>query len=208
MKNHEEKDCYKKEKAEKEYAKNLTEYVINVEPFIFLTSNQNHDSEKFIADSGAKSQMVNLEENMTKLKDSKTRVTVRYSRNITGGERGNWRGCQIRDIKIHHVLLSNIYVIPGLNENLFSVIQALQKGFQLTSEVETLILKKKSTKIHFDEKMANSGGEGILLTTNLYVSVCTHDLLDPKKRNPEGKAAVQPEGTAENNEEKRQPDNW
>ena len=48
------------------------------------TSNQNHDSETFIADSGTPSLMVNPEENMTNLKDAKTRVTVGDSRTLTG----------------------------------------------------------------------------------------------------------------------------
>ena len=33
-------------------------------------------------------------------------------------------------------------VIPGLHENLFSVTQALQRVFQVTSEDKTLIIKK------------------------------------------------------------------
>ena len=55
--------------------------------------------------------------------------------------------------------LSYTAVIPYLDKNLFSVTQTLQKGFLVTSEVEDLILKKKSTEICFDEKMANNGGK-------------------------------------------------
>ena len=40
------------------------------------TTNQNHDIEIFIAYFGATSHMVNSEENMTNLKNAKTRVTV------------------------------------------------------------------------------------------------------------------------------------
>ena len=46
--------------------------------------------------------------------------------------------------------------------------QALQKGFQVTSEYEALILKKKSTEIWFDKKMTNNGGKGYILTAKLY----------------------------------------
>ena len=42
-------------------------------------------------------------------------------------------------------------VIPGLHANIFSVTRALQKVFQVTSEGETLILKKKSTRVFLQE---------------------------------------------------------
>ena len=73
----------------------------------------------------------------------------------------------------------NLTVIPGLHTNIFSVIQALQKGFKGTSEYETLILKKNSTDIHFGEKMANNRGEVFLLTTNFYKSANDSAFLAP-----------------------------
>ena len=89
---------------------------------------------------------------MKNLKDSKTRVTVGYSRTLTGGKLGNWYGCQKCDGKIHCVTLTNMDVIPGLHANLFSVTRSLQKGFQVTAECETLILNKIPTEIRFDKK--------------------------------------------------------
>ena len=50
-------------------------------------------------------------------------------------------------------------IIPGLHENLFSVTRALQKGFKVTPEGEDLIIKKNTTKICFDKKMANNDGK-------------------------------------------------
>ena len=61
---------YNKKKAEKEYKKNVTEYVIYNKLFIAKTSNQEHDKENFIADFVATSHMVNSEENMTNLKNN------------------------------------------------------------------------------------------------------------------------------------------
>ena len=78
--------------------------------------------------------MVNLEENMTNLKDSETRFTVGDSRTLTGKKCGDWHGYQRRDGKLHRVMLSNTYVIPGLYENNFRAMQALQNVFQVTSE--------------------------------------------------------------------------
>ena len=142
--------------------------------------------------------MVNSEDNMTNLKDIKTKVTVGDHKTLTVKKRGDWHGCQKRNRKLHHLTLTNTAVIPGLHANLFSVTRALQKGFQLTSDGKTLILKKNSTKIRFDEKMANTAGEGFLFTTKFYKSANDAADLAPEKRNPEGNSAIQPEGMAVN----------
>ena len=105
---------------------------------------------------------------MTNLKDNKTKVTGGYYRNITGIKGGDWHVWQKRDQKIHHMILTNMDVIPGLHVNLFSVTQALQKGFKLTSEGETLILNKNQQKNGFDKQMGSKSGEEFLLTTNVY----------------------------------------
>ena len=65
--------------------------------FIAKTSNQDHDSETFITDSGATSYIVNLEENMTNLKDAETQVTIGDSRTIT--KKNVVIGTAIRDVK-------------------------------------------------------------------------------------------------------------
>ena len=150
----------------------------------------------FIVDSGATSHMVNLEENMTNLKNAKTRVTVRDCKTITRTKFGDWQGWQKHSKNIYHVTLINMSAIPFLNENLFSMTLSLQKGFQMTSEGETQILKKNSTKIRFYEKMANKAREIFLLTTNFYKSANNAPILVPENRNPEGEVAIQPEGTA------------
>ena len=63
--------------------------------------------------------------------------------------------------------------------------QSIQKGLQVTSEGETLILKKYSTKICFDKKMVNKVREGFLFTTKFYNFAIHGSLLYLKKRNPE-----------------------
>ena len=93
-------------------------------------------------------------------------------------------------------MLTNTNVIPGLHANLFSMTRLLQKGFKVTPLGKTLILRKHFTDIRFDKKMASKAGEGFLLTTNFYNSANYASLLDPKKRNLEGKAYIQPKGAA------------
>ena len=53
-------------------------------------------------------------------------------------------------------------------EKYICVTRALQKGFEVTSEGDTLTLKKNSPNIRFDKKVANNGGEGFLITSKFY----------------------------------------
>ena len=55
------------------------------------------------------------------LKDAETRVTVGYSRALTGTKLGDCHGYQRHDKRLHHVTLSNMSIIPGLHANLFSM---------------------------------------------------------------------------------------
>ena len=79
------------------------------------------------------SHMVKPEENMMNLNNAETQFTVVDSRTHNSTTRVNWHSYQRRDGKIHSVALSNVAVIPGLYKNIFSVTQALQKGFQVMS---------------------------------------------------------------------------
>ena len=71
----------------------------------------------------------------------------------------------------------------------------------MTSEGNTLILKKKFTNIRFHKKMVKKSGQGFLLTTKFYNSANDAALSAPGKRNPEGKAAIHPEGTSTKKQE-------
>ena len=128
---------------------------------------------------------------MTNLKDVETRVTVGYSRTLTRTKLADWHICQRRDLKLHHLMLTNMVVIPCLHANLFIVTRALQNVLQVMSEGETLLIKKKSTDISFDKKMANKSGKVFTLTTKFYKSAKYAAILYPKKQKPEGKASIQ-----------------
>ena len=122
------------------------------------TSDKYNDSKTCISDSGVISHMVNSEENLMKLKYAKTLFTVGDRRNITLTTCGNWRGYWRHDKTLHRLMISNMDVITGLHSNIFIIKWALQRGFQVTSEGDTLILKKRSTSIGFGKKMRNNGG--------------------------------------------------
>ena len=66
-------------------------------------------------DSGATSHMENLEDNMTNLNDTETRVTIGASRNLTGTKRVDRHGYQSLSRKLNHVMSSNTDIIPGLH---------------------------------------------------------------------------------------------
>ena len=82
------------------------------------------------------------------------------------------------------VMIYNTFLIPGLHGNIFRMTQALQKGFQVTSESETLTLKEISTKILFNKKMANHRDKGFYFTTTFYKSAHDTAFLVPEKRKP------------------------
>ena len=77
--------------------------------------------------------------------------------------------------------LSNTSAIPGLHANIFGMRRALQKGFQVMSEGETLILNKKSTGFCFDDKMAKISGKGFQLITKFHKSTNDVYLLPPQE---------------------------
>ena len=93
-----------------------------------------------------------------------------------------------------------MFVIPGLDANLFSVTPVLQKVLQVTSEGESLILLKP-TVIGFDKKMANKAGEGFKLTTKFYNISNNSAILTPKKQKREGKAFIHTEAKAAKKQE-------
>ena len=64
----------------------------------------------------------------------------------------------------------------------------------MTTEYEALILKKNSTKIRFDKKMANKYSEEYILTTKFYNISNYATILEPKKRDLKGMASIQLEG--------------
>ena len=74
------------------------------------------------------------------------------------------------------------------------MLQELQKGFWVTSEGDTLILKRNLTKIRFDEKIANNGSKGLILATKFYMNPNDADILVPNNQNTEIKVDVDLEG--------------
>ena len=58
--------------------------------------------------------------------------------------------------------------IPYLSVNIFSVTRATTKGFNVTSEKETLILMKYTITLKFEERLYHWNGDGYPLVKRLY----------------------------------------
>ena len=84
---------------------------------------------------------------------------------------------------------------------------APQKGVQVISEGDNLILRVNYTNICFDKRVENNSGKEFLFPTKFYKSENYADILSPKTQNPEGNAVVQPEGVAVKRQEKEKPNN-
>ena len=97
-------------------------------------------------------------------------VTIGDSGMLTRTKCGFWHGYQKRDVKLHCVILTDTDIIIGLNKNLFSMSQALQEVFEVTSEGKAPIhkifflklvftRKRQTPEISFYKKMANTSGK-------------------------------------------------
>ena len=64
----------------------------------------------------------------------------------------------------------------------------------MTSDGDILILRRKSTKIRFGEKIENNGSKGLILATNFFTNPNDAALLVPNNQNPGIKVDVDPEG--------------
>ena len=118
--------------------------------------------------SGATSHKLTIEKN-----DKYTRCgnKIHHGRqwNTYQKKRGYSHGYQKRDGKLHSGTSINTSVIPGIHANLFYVMQSPNKGFQVTSEGETIIITIFLTEIQFDKKVGNTGSNRFILTTKLYM---------------------------------------
>ena len=131
---------------------------------------------------------------MTNLRNLETIITIGDSGTLTGKNCDNWHGCHKRDGRLHCVALTDTAVIIGLCTNLIIMKRAHQKGHQVTSEGEDLILKKSSTIIRPVNKITSNGGKIFLLTIKFCKSTNETTILRPHQWKTEDKAYVDPDG--------------
>ena len=88
---------------------------------------------------------------MTNICGVKTQFLVRDSEHFPGKLQ---RYAQLVncDGKIYRPMFMNTSVLSWLHTNMFSIIQALQDGFQVMSELKSLVLKKKWRQSYLKRK--------------------------------------------------------
>ena len=105
-------------------------------------------------------------------------------------------------------MLTDTYVITGIHANLFSVMWSVQNNPQLTSNVESLILKENPTIISFDKLMPNTGNGVIILTTKIYNNRSGSNILGYDKRKIEYKSYTNMEGMVVKKQAEKTTKNW
>ena len=120
---------------------------------------------------------------MINLIEVKTVVNTGNNKTMMGLLWGYWKGYQKRDGKFYQVTCTNTAYIPDLSVNIFSVTRALNKGFNVKSDKESLVLNKNTTILKFEDRLDHVNGGGYLLTARLYTSPN-----DSRKTYKEGKS--------------------
>ena len=87
-----------------------------------------------VADSGSTAHMVNRLKNMTNLREIKTVFNTGNRKMMTVLLRGDWKGYHKINDKFYPVTCNDTAYIPGLSVDIFSVMRALTKGFNIVSE--------------------------------------------------------------------------
>ena len=65
--------------------------------------------------------------------------------------------------------LTDTSTILGIHATPFIMTKTLHKGFQIIVEIDSIILKK-NTKTKFKKKMEDTGCNGFLLTTKIFIN--------------------------------------
>ena len=104
---------------------------------------------------------------MTKLREVKTLVNKGNKKTMIGSLHGNWKGCQKRDGKLYQVTCTGTANILYLSVNISSITCMLTKVFNVTSDKESLVLKKNVTTLKFEECLDHENGGGYLLVTRI-----------------------------------------
>ena len=114
--------------------------------------------------------MANNLNNITNLLGVKTAVKTWNKKIIKVLLWGYWKGNHKRDGKFYLVTRTETSYIPDLSVNIFSMTHALTKGFNMTSEKESLILKKNATILKFEDHLYHGNEDISLLDTRVYAS--------------------------------------
>ena len=158
-KGHTEPFCYAKKQAEsKKETDNSIDMVLTT-----MRKEKNclkiTDSSVWIADSGATMHATNSLQDMSDLEDCKIEITVGNGNVIHAIKKGKKRLTILQGNQIKTTLiLSDVYFVPHLHCNLFSLTSAMKNGGMIKSNGQTLTVTKGSQEITFTQVLKSQNG--------------------------------------------------
>ena len=78
---------------------------------------------------------------------------------------GDWNGYHKINGILYLVTCTETAYIPGLSVNILSMTRGLTKGSNMTSEKESIVIKKNATILKFEVWIHHGNGDGYLLAT-------------------------------------------
>ena len=121
---------------------------------------------------------------MTKLREVKTLVNKGNKKTMIGSLHGNWKGCQKRDGKLYQVTCTGTANILYLSVNISSITCMLTKVFNVTSDKESVVLRKNTTILKLKKRLDHGNGGGDILAMRLYTSQNGAEKTDKEGKNP------------------------
>ena len=157
---HKEADCHAKKRDQGKKPADTANVSMEVGRDIVLMANDTRpDSSIWIADSAATSHITNSDYGMYDCKMVNLPVTVGDGSEVTATKIGNL------DLQVHYkdgktakVTLTGVQYVPKFYIKLFSLTAAMSKGFDISSEGMTMMVKKGNTKISFDQMIKTKSG--------------------------------------------------
>ena len=162
-KGHTEPYCNKKKKDEREKKSKKTKDHAPEGEMVLMAHGVNDKDmicqEIWIADSGASMHATNSKEGMYDVIPCKFKITIGDGTGLKATCMGKKTLKVLQpNNKTTTITMKEVYFVPGLHCNLFSITAALTSGAKLVSEGLTLALFKEETKLVFDQMIKSPTG--------------------------------------------------
>ena len=166
---HKKADCFKRKKDEGEETKQtgetanqsteVAEMVFMSKEEIIPVKNDKFSKNTCLGDTGATTHMFNKDDGMFDVKEVRIPIKIGNGRALMATKKGKMRAKIIQKDGTEKIaILENVYYVPELWTNLFSINSAIKKGFKIGNEGFYLTLTKGNFKITFDRVMHTENG--------------------------------------------------
>ena len=162
---HKKIDCFKRKKEEGENGNNESaNQCSETAEMVFVCKETNNKSDKFtsktwLGDTGATSHMVNKKDGMFDIEYVNIPIRIGDGKVLVAVAKGKLRAKVVQKVgKEKSCVLENVYYVPELWTNLFSINCAIKKGFKISNKGFNIILTKGNFEITFDRVMHTPNG--------------------------------------------------